>query len=63
MALQMTNEEKLEIPIVVSLTERVLEKTRNLDGFVLKLAPLCDLDQALRLSQVAVGIVTLLSLN
>ncbi|KAH0867292.1 hypothetical protein HID58_074314 [Brassica napus] len=43
MALQMTNEEKLEIPIV--------------------LAPLCDLDQALRLAQVAVGIVTLMSLN
>ncbi|CAN7099735.1 unnamed protein product [Brassica rapa subsp. narinosa] len=42
MALQMTNEEKLEIPI---------------------LAPLCDLDQALRLAQVTVGIVTLLSLN
>ncbi|KAH0935257.1 hypothetical protein HID58_012374 [Brassica napus] len=31
-------------------------KTSSLDGFVLKLAPLCDLDQALTLARVAVGI-------
>ncbi|CAF2130412.1 unnamed protein product [Brassica napus] len=36
-----------------------LEKTSSLDGFVLKLAPLCDLDQALTLARVAVGICNL----
>ena len=52
--LQITNEEKLETPILVALRERVLEKTSSLDGFVLKLAPLCDLHQALTLARVAV---------
>ncbi|KAF8107626.1 hypothetical protein N665_0119s0087 [Sinapis alba] len=56
---QITSGEKLEIPILVALRERVLEKTSILDGFVLKLAPLCDLDQALSLAQVAVGICNL----
>lgn len=58
MALQITREEDLEIPLLVALRERVLEKTGNLDGFVLKLAPFCDLDQALSLARVAVGIVS-----
>ncbi|CAN8231325.1 unnamed protein product [Cochlearia groenlandica] len=53
-----TREEKLESPLLVALRERVLEKTSSLDGFVLKLAPLCDLDQALSLARVAVGIVS-----
>ncbi|CAH2078508.1 unnamed protein product, partial [Thlaspi arvense] len=53
-----TREEKLEIPLLVALRERVLEETSNLDGFVLKLAPSHDLDQALSLAQVAVGIVS-----
>uniref|UniRef100_A0A0D3DF27 Uncharacterized protein n=1 Tax=Brassica oleracea var. oleracea TaxID=109376 RepID=A0A0D3DF27_BRAOL len=52
--IQITNEEKLETPILVALRERVLEKTSSLDGFVLKLAPLCDLHQALTLARVAV---------
>ncbi|RIA04003.1 hypothetical protein BRARA_K01775 [Brassica rapa] len=56
---QITNKEKLETPIFVALRERVLEKTSSLDGFVLKLAPLCDLDQALTLARVAVGICNL----
>uniref|UniRef100_M4D7S6 RING-type domain-containing protein n=1 Tax=Brassica campestris TaxID=3711 RepID=M4D7S6_BRACM len=51
-----TNKEKLETPIFVALRERVLEKISSLDGFGLKLAPLCDLDQALTLARVAVGI-------
>ncbi|KAL1195115.1 E3 ubiquitin-protein ligase RSL1 [Cardamine amara subsp. amara] len=55
---QITREEKLEIPLLVALRERVLEKTSNLDGFVLKLAPFCELNQALSLAQVAVGIVS-----
>ncbi|KAG2314400.1 hypothetical protein Bca52824_017522 [Brassica carinata] len=54
-----SEEKKLEIPILVALRERVLEKTSKLDGFVLKLAPLCDLGQALCLAQVAVGICNL----
>jgi ribonuclease HI len=55
---QITREEQLEIPLLVALRERVLEKTSNLNGFVLKLAPFCDLDEALSLAQVAVGIVS-----
>lgn len=58
MVLQITREEKLESPLLVALRERVLEETSNLDGFVLKLAPSHDLDQALSLAQVAVGIVS-----
>ncbi|XP_018478584.2 E3 ubiquitin-protein ligase RSL1 [Raphanus sativus] len=54
-----SKEEKLEIPILLALRERVLEKTSDLDGFVVKLAPLCDLDQALSLARVAVGICNL----
>ncbi|CAN8325292.1 unnamed protein product [Cochlearia groenlandica] len=57
--LQITREEELELPLLVALRERLLEQTSNLDGFVLKLAPLCDLlDEALSLAQVAVGIVS-----
>ncbi|ESQ55394.1 hypothetical protein EUTSA_v10024888mg [Eutrema salsugineum] len=55
---QITREEKLEIPLLVALRERVLEETSNLDGFVLKLAPSHDLDQARSLAEVAVGIVS-----
>ncbi|VVB12390.1 unnamed protein product [Arabis nemorensis] len=58
LVLQITREEKLETPLLVALRERVLEKTSNLDGFVLKLAPFCHLDQALSLARVAVGIVS-----
>ncbi|KAG5404844.1 hypothetical protein IGI04_010963 [Brassica rapa subsp. trilocularis] len=54
MALQKSSEEKIEIPILVALRERMFKKTSNFDGFVLKLALLCDLDQALSLAQVAV---------
>ncbi|CAN6913242.1 unnamed protein product [Brassica oleracea] len=54
-----TCEENLEVPLLVALRERVLEKTSTLDGFVLKLSPFCDLDQALSLAQVAVGICNL----
>ncbi|KAL0753853.1 hypothetical protein Bca101_091521 [Brassica carinata] len=46
----MSSEEKIEIPILVALRERMLEKTSNFDGFVLKIALLCDHDQALSLA-------------
>ncbi|WZY82558.1 hypothetical protein YC2023_028942 [Brassica napus] len=49
-----SSEEKIEIPVLVALRERMFKKTSNFDGFVLKLALLCDLDQALSLAQVAV---------
>ena len=54
MALQKSSEEKIEIPVLVALRERMFKKTSNFDWFVLKLALLCDLDQALSLAQVAV---------
>ncbi|CAN7056000.1 unnamed protein product [Brassica oleracea var. botrytis] len=38
----MSSEEKIEIPILVALRERMLEKTSNFDGFVLKIALLSD---------------------
>ncbi|CAN7008398.1 unnamed protein product [Brassica rapa subsp. trilocularis] len=51
---QKSSEEKIEIPVLVALRERMFKKTSNFDWFVLKLALLCDLDQALSLAQVAV---------
>ncbi|KAH0933255.1 hypothetical protein HID58_010372 [Brassica napus] len=38
MALQKSSEEKIEIPVLVALRERMFKKTSNFDGFVLKLA-------------------------
>ncbi|KAJ6410596.1 hypothetical protein OIU84_007359 [Salix udensis] len=55
---QITNEEKLEVPLLIALRQRILEHASNLEAFVLKLSPCFDLERPLRLAQVAVGVVS-----
>ncbi|KAH9747466.1 RING-type domain-containing protein [Citrus sinensis] len=55
---QITREEKLDIPLLVALRQRILEYTSNLEAFVLKLVPSIELERPLRLAQIAVGIVS-----
>ncbi|KAK1410791.1 hypothetical protein QVD17_37330 [Tagetes erecta] len=54
----MTNE-TLENPLLMALKQRILELVENLEHFVLKCVPSIDLDEPLRLAQVAIGIVNL----
>ncbi|XP_062012370.1 E3 ubiquitin-protein ligase RSL1 [Rosa rugosa] len=55
---QVSNEEKLDIPLLVALRERILEHAGNLEAFVLKLVPTVDLDRPSKLAQVAIGVVS-----
>ncbi|ESR61991.1 hypothetical protein CICLE_v10014925mg [Citrus x clementina] len=55
---QITREEKLDIPLLVALRQRILEYTSNLEAFVLKLVPSIEVERPLRLAQIAVGIVS-----
>ncbi len=56
--LQISHEEKLEIPLLIALRERILEHAGNLEAFVLKLVPSIDLERPLQLAQVAIGVVS-----
>ncbi|KAI9198678.1 hypothetical protein LWI28_020442 [Acer negundo] len=55
---QITREEKLDIPILMALRQRIVEHISNLEAFVLKLAPSVDLERPFQLAQVAIGIVS-----
>ncbi|KAH6756935.1 RING/U-box superfamily protein [Perilla frutescens var. hirtella] len=54
---QIVNGEVVESPLLVALKQRILEQANNIETFVLKLVPANDLQKALSLAQVAVGIV------
>lgn len=56
--LQLSHEEKLEIPLLMALRERILEHASNLEAFDLKLVPSIDLEQPLQLAKVAIGVVS-----
>ncbi|KAI5569735.1 hypothetical protein BDE02_12G097000 [Populus trichocarpa] len=53
-----TNEEEVEVPLLIALRQRILEHVSNLEAFILKLSPCFDLERPLRLAQVAVGVVS-----
>ncbi|KAJ8758645.1 hypothetical protein K2173_000366 [Erythroxylum novogranatense] len=55
---QIVNEEKLALPLLMALRQRILEHISNLDAFVLKLTPSIDLERPLHLAQIAVGVVS-----
>ncbi|PIN00346.1 putative E3 ubiquitin ligase [Handroanthus impetiginosus] len=55
---QIINDEVVESPLLVALRERIVEQANNLESFVIKLVPAVDLQKALHLAQVAVGIVS-----
>ncbi|KDP35876.1 hypothetical protein JCGZ_10446 [Jatropha curcas] len=55
---QITHGEKVEIPLLIALRQRILEHASNLEAFVLKLIPSLDLERPLRLAQVAIGVVS-----
>ncbi|GLT59133.1 hypothetical protein SLA2020_319700 [Shorea laevis] len=55
---QITHEEKLEIPLLVALRERIAEHTKGLEAFVLKIVPSTDLQRPLQLAQVAIGVIS-----
>ncbi|KAG8635577.1 E3 ubiquitin-protein ligase dbl4 [Manihot esculenta] len=55
---QITHEEKVEIPLLIALRQRILEHASNLETFVLKVIPVCDLQRPLHLAQVAIGVVS-----
>ncbi|KAG6393900.1 hypothetical protein SASPL_144475 [Salvia splendens] len=55
---QIVDEKVVESPLLVALRQRIMEQARNLETFVLKLVPASDLDRALGLARVAVGIVS-----
>lgn len=55
---QLSHEEKLEIPLLMALRERILEHASNLEAFDLKLVPSIDLEQPLQLAKVAIGVVS-----
>lgn len=55
---QVSHEQKLEIPLLVALRQRILEHASHLDAFVLKLVPTGDLERPSKLAQVAIGVVS-----
>ncbi|XP_015885216.3 E3 ubiquitin-protein ligase RSL1 [Ziziphus jujuba] len=55
---QITNEKKLETPLLVALRQRILEHASNLEAFVLKFVPCADLERPLKLAKVAIGVVS-----
>lgn len=48
----------VESPLLEAMGQRILEQASNLETFVLKFVPANDLQKALRLARVAVGIVS-----
>lgn len=56
---QITTEEPLENPLLMALKERILEHVQNLEHFVIKCVSNIDLEEPLRLAQVAIGIIHL----
>nr|XP_043632796.1 E3 ubiquitin-protein ligase parkin [Erigeron canadensis]XP_043632797.1 E3 ubiquitin-protein ligase parkin [Erigeron canadensis] len=56
---QITKDETLENPLLIALKQRILEHVENLEHFDLKCVPGINLEESLRLAQVAVGIVHL----
>lgn len=55
---QIMNEDKLEIPLLVALRQRILEHAVNFDTFILEVVSSNELDRACRLACVAIGIVS-----
>lgn len=55
---QIVKEDKLEIPLLVALRQRILEHAVNFDTFLLEVVPSNELDRACRLAQVAIGIIS-----
>ncbi|OIV94201.1 hypothetical protein TanjilG_28140 [Lupinus angustifolius] len=55
---QITGMENLEVPLLMALRERILELANNFEVFLLNLVPSIDLEQALQLAKVAIGLVT-----
>lgn len=55
---QIVHDEVVESPLLVALRQRILEQACKIESFVLKLVPANDLQKALSLAQVAVGIVS-----
>ncbi|KAK7246092.1 hypothetical protein RIF29_40951 [Crotalaria pallida] len=54
---QITFEKNLELPILMTLRERILEYANNFDAFVLKLVLSSDLEHPKDLAKVAIGLV------
>ncbi|KAG8385129.1 hypothetical protein BUALT_Bualt03G0009700 [Buddleja alternifolia] len=48
----------LENPLLLALRQRILEQVSNMENFLLKLVPPIELQKALHLAQVAVGIIS-----
>lgn len=55
---QIKDEENLDTPLLVALRQRILEHVSNLSTFVLNVVPSVELEDALRLAQVAIGLVS-----
>ncbi|KAI3455841.1 hypothetical protein Pfo_012504 [Paulownia fortunei] len=55
---QLIHDEVVESPLLVALRQRILEQASNMETFILKFVPAIDLQKALHLAQVAVGIVS-----
>ncbi|EEF31150.1 zinc finger protein, putative [Ricinus communis] len=55
---QITHEEKVEVPLLFALRQRIFEHASNLEAFVLKLIPSFDLERPLHLARVAIGVVS-----
>ncbi|KAI3466918.1 hypothetical protein Pfo_023581 [Paulownia fortunei] len=56
---QITHNEALENPLLLALTQRILEQASNMETFILKFVPGIELQKSLQLAKVAVGIVSL----
>ncbi|KAL3522986.1 hypothetical protein ACH5RR_015820 [Cinchona calisaya] len=50
--------ERLEDPLLMALKQRILEHTSDLEAFTLDLVPAFDLQKALGLAQVAIGVIS-----
>lgn len=57
-SLQITCDEDLENPLLWALKQRILEQASSLENFNLKFLPAIELQKAVKLAQVAVGIVS-----
>lgn len=55
---QIINEEKVDNPLLLALRQRILERTEQLEAFILKLVPRIELERPLSLARVAIGIVS-----
>lgn len=49
---------KLETPLLVALRQRILEHASTLETFVLKFVPSADIERAMELARVAIGVVS-----